>query len=289
MNSLCLFSVFPRCQKQSIFRAQFRCLQILSTPPSPASKTGIMASEPNPAPLSGIWLPNKLSHLSYGPGSVEKHLLSLLPTSSSKAFIITTNSLATKTPLIKIVESLLTPQKHAGTFSNISQHAPIAQVDSAATQVLQDPQIDTLISIGGGSPIDSAKAISHRYHEKSSSEEEEESRAQKNPPLAAPQHHPTHPLRSRSHRHRRLHQFLGPENRHPRRPPRPRRHHLRRRLRSHPHPAAPVPEHRHPRPRPRRRADVPPFHLRVARQTPPASRHSGPVHLPAPAQIQPAR
>lgn len=91
----------------------------------------------------------------------------MLPSQSSKAFIITGNSLATKTPLIKQVESLLGSHRHAGTFSKITEHAPVAQLDEATELVGQDSKIDTVISIGGGSPIDSAKAISYRLHEKS--------------------------------------------------------------------------------------------------------------------------
>jgi alcohol dehydrogenase class IV len=100
----------------------------------------------------------------YGPGSAQKHLKSCLPSEKSKAFILTGSSLA-KTKLIPEVEALLADQ-HASTFSKIGQHAPIAQLDEATKLVQDDPSIDTIISIGGGSPIDSAKAISYRVHEK---------------------------------------------------------------------------------------------------------------------------
>ena len=116
-------------------------------------------------PLSGLWKPTRLQRLYYGPSSVKSHLLECLPSPNSKAFIITGSSLATKTSLINQVEELLGMQHHAGTFSNIKQHAPIAQMDEATDAVGKDSTIDTLISIGGGSPIDSAKAISYRLHE----------------------------------------------------------------------------------------------------------------------------
>lgn len=116
-------------------------------------------------PLAGLWKPTQLQRLHYGPNSVKEHLLSCLPTESSKAFIITGSSLASKTPLIKQVEQQL-GQRHAGTFSKIGQHAPVAQLDEATKLVLDDDSIDTIISIGGGSPIDSAKAISYRLNEK---------------------------------------------------------------------------------------------------------------------------
>lgn len=119
-------------------------------------------------PPSGLWKPFRLQAMHYGADTVKDHLPSYLPSDTSKAFIITGSSLATKTKLISHIESLLGPKHHAGTFADIKQHAPVSQLDQATDAVTKDPSIDTLISVGGGSPIDSAKAISHRYHEKQS-------------------------------------------------------------------------------------------------------------------------
>ena len=116
-------------------------------------------------PLSGLWKPTHLKRLYYGSKSVKKHLLDCLPSESSKAFIVTGSSLANKTSLIKQVEELL-GSKHAATYSKIGQHAPIKQLDEATELVMKDESVDTIISIGGGSPIDSAKAISYRLNEK---------------------------------------------------------------------------------------------------------------------------
>lgn len=121
------------------------------------------------SPLTGLYKPNPLKALYYGPGTVRDNLKSCLPSESSKAFIITGSSLANKTPLIKQIEELLTPSHHAGTFSSIRQHAPIADLDEATSLVQSDPSVDTIISVGGGSPIDSAKAISYRVNEKTNS------------------------------------------------------------------------------------------------------------------------
>ena len=118
-------------------------------------------------PLSGFWKPSHLQGLHYGPSSVHTHLLSALPSSKSKAFIISGSSLANNTSLIRQVEEILGRDRHAGTFSSIKQHAPVAQLDEATDIVAADRSIDTIISVGGGSPIDSAKAISYRCHEKS--------------------------------------------------------------------------------------------------------------------------
>ena len=147
---LCLFHI------SRIFNRQLLTRRRLST-----------MTERTEHPLSGLWAPTQLERLYYGPNSVQKHLLSCLPSSSSKAFVITGSSLASKTTLIRQVEELLTSKHHAGTFSNIKQHAPVTQLDEASDAVGKDPSIDTIISIGGGSPIDSAKAISYRTHEKS--------------------------------------------------------------------------------------------------------------------------
>ncbi len=117
-------------------------------------------------PLSGLWKPTHLQRLHYGPDSVKKNLLECLPSPTSQPFIVTGSSLATKTNLIKSVEELLGSKHHAGTFSKIGQHAPIKQLDEATEKVLEDENIDTIISIGGGSPIDSAKAISYRLNER---------------------------------------------------------------------------------------------------------------------------
>lgn len=116
-------------------------------------------------PPTGLWRPNILSAVYYGTGVVEQHVLSSLPSEHSKAFIVTGSSLASKTPLIHELEQLLGPC-HATTFSNIKEHAPIAQLDEATSLVAKDSSIDTIISVGGGSPIDSAKAISYRHFEK---------------------------------------------------------------------------------------------------------------------------
>lgn len=117
-------------------------------------------------PPTGLWQPHHLRNLHYGPSCIQNHLLSTLPTPNSKAYIITGTSIATKTPLIKTLTDLLTKPHHAGTYSQIRQHAPVSDLDAATAAVQADPDIDVLISVGGGSPIDSAKAVAHRLHEK---------------------------------------------------------------------------------------------------------------------------
>lgn len=122
-------------------------------------------AESSQQPLSGLFKPTHLNRLYYGSGTVKKHLLDCMPKETSKAFVITGQSLATKTSLIKQVEEQL-GSKHAGTFSKIGQHAPVKELDQATEMVMKDESIDTIISVGGGSPIDSAKVISYRLNER---------------------------------------------------------------------------------------------------------------------------
>jgi alcohol dehydrogenase class IV len=119
-------------------------------------------------PLFGLWQPglSQLKHLYYGAACVQKHLLSTLPTPSSKVLVLTGRSIATKTPFLQQLETLL-GSHHAGTFSQIRQHAPVADINQATEVVERDPAIDTILSLGGGSPIDAAKVISLRAHERS--------------------------------------------------------------------------------------------------------------------------
>ena len=125
-----------------------------------------MAVEATSSPLFGLWQPQShLKSLYYGPSCVQKFLLSVLPLASSKAFIITGHSIATKTPLIQQLEAQLGTH-HAGTFSHIKQHGPVAEIDQATDIIACDASIDTIISVGGGSPIDAAKTLSFRTNER---------------------------------------------------------------------------------------------------------------------------
>ncbi|KAK3305133.1 maleylacetate reductase [Chaetomium strumarium] len=117
------------------------------------------------SPLFGLWMPHAhLNRLFYGPSCAEQHLLSELPCPGSRVFIVTGRSLATKTPLIRQLEALL-GEHHAGTFTGIKQHGEAAGVDQAFATVAANPSIDTILSVGGGSPIDAAKVVSFRISE----------------------------------------------------------------------------------------------------------------------------
>lgn len=107
-----------------------------------------------------------LREVRYGPGSVKTALPELLALfNPSNAFIVTGKSLQTKTNIVSKVEAVLKARNlHAGTFSGIGEHSPIANVHTALEQIKKSGS-DIIISIGGGSPIDAAKAMIY-FHQK---------------------------------------------------------------------------------------------------------------------------
>ncbi|KAH6986588.1 hypothetical protein EDB80DRAFT_731708 [Ilyonectria destructans] len=98
--------------------------------------------------VEGSYKPRYIKGLFVGTKTVDRHLRSCLLSEDSHVLIITGTSLA-KTPLVKHVESILTPKNHAGTFHDIKQHAPVSGLDQAIALASEtNMAIDTIISIG---------------------------------------------------------------------------------------------------------------------------------------------
>ena len=93
----------------------------------------------------------------YGAGSSVRLASEADRLACRRAWIITGLTLATQTPLIQRVESAL-GVRHVGTYAGIRQHAPESGILEAARLALQS-RADLLVSVGGGSPIDAAKAV----------------------------------------------------------------------------------------------------------------------------------
>jgi alcohol dehydrogenase len=94
----------------------------------------------------------------WGPGSLAQRLEQALgERNAQRAFVITTRSVAGNPALGDKLAQLL-GARGVGQFAAISQHAPAAAV-AAATRAAADAKPDVLISFGGGSPIDAAKAV----------------------------------------------------------------------------------------------------------------------------------
>ena len=100
-----------------------------------------------------------VEHVIFGAGSLERLPGELERLKVRRALIITGQSLATKTGIVRKVEETL-GAAHAGTFSAIRQDTPESDV-ARAVEEARRVQTDILISLGGGSPIDATKAVPH--------------------------------------------------------------------------------------------------------------------------------
>ena len=101
------------------------------------------------------YLPIERVH--FGSGSIGKLGNELDRIGSRRPFLITGQSIAKETDLITRVERA-SGRKFAGTFTEIKQHAPGSGI-VRATSAAEEAKADCLISLGGGSPIDSTKII----------------------------------------------------------------------------------------------------------------------------------
>ncbi|KAL1748829.1 hypothetical protein HDZ31DRAFT_60004 [Schizophyllum fasciatum] len=99
----------------------------------------------------------------YGPGIVKTALPKLLSTlGGTKVLVVTGKTLFNKTDVVKRVENILRIHNAYGaTFYDIGEHSPIAGI-RAGVAAFRDNNCDIIVSVGGGSPIDAAKAI--LYH-----------------------------------------------------------------------------------------------------------------------------
>jgi maleylacetate reductase len=96
-------------------------------------------------------------HVVFGVGSLEGLAGEVERVGGRRALVITGRSLATRTTVIDAVARALGPY-HAATFDGIGEHAPRGGV-ARAVAAARARAADTLVSVGGGSPIDAAKAV----------------------------------------------------------------------------------------------------------------------------------
>jgi maleylacetate reductase len=93
----------------------------------------------------------------WGAGALARHLdQELTERNAQRVFVITTRSVAAEPNLGGRLERLL-GSRGVG-HASITQHAPASAV-AAATRAAADATPDVLVSFGGGSPIDAAKAV----------------------------------------------------------------------------------------------------------------------------------
>ncbi len=96
-----------------------------------------------------------LEKVIFGAGAVAQVPKEIDRLGKERAFILTGKTLATKTDLVRKLETLL-EDRWVGTYSGCQQHVPSQTVDEAVARAWE-ARADLLISFGGGSPIDAAK------------------------------------------------------------------------------------------------------------------------------------
>lgn len=141
-----------------------------------ASTTAASATATSSQPR-GVWRNTELSSVRYGPGCLSGALNKALNEDLSgrmRALIVTGKSLNTKTDVIAKVKAAL-GDKYVDTLDEIGQHAPVEAIHKAV-ELVQSKRIDVLVSVGGGSPIDSSKAISYYVHEKTHGKDDDDVR-----------------------------------------------------------------------------------------------------------------
>ncbi|KAJ7499415.1 iron-containing alcohol dehydrogenase [Mycena latifolia] len=109
-----------------------------------------------------------LKSIHYGPGVLATALPKLIAALGvKKGLIVTGRSLHTKTDVVRKVTDVLTAaDAFAGVFTEIGEHTPVAGINKCI-DVFKASGADFIVAVGGGSPIDGAKAIRYRIMEMS--------------------------------------------------------------------------------------------------------------------------
>lgn len=107
--------------------------------------------------FTGVFAVQPIEKVVYGPGSVSGLPAEIDRLGGTRVLIVTGRTLATKTDLVHRLQDLL-GDRWAGTFAESVQHVSRPSV-LAATVLARELQVDVLVSLGGGSPIDTAKAV----------------------------------------------------------------------------------------------------------------------------------
>ncbi len=98
-----------------------------------------------------------LEKVVFGAGALARVPQEIERLGKERVFIVTGKSMATKTDLIRKLETML-EDKWVGTYSNCQQHVPSQNITEAAARA-REAQADLIISFGGGSPVDAAKIV----------------------------------------------------------------------------------------------------------------------------------
>lgn len=109
-----------------------------------------------------------LERVVYGPGSIAALPDELERLGVRRVLIISGRTVAEETPIVRNIVALL-GERHAATVKGIGQHAPLGDVQRAAA-LAQEVGADLLLSAGGGSAIDAAKAVAWKLSQEGASQ-----------------------------------------------------------------------------------------------------------------------
>jgi alcohol dehydrogenase len=99
------------------------------------------------------------ARVTHGEGSVRRLAEAIARAEAQRALVITGPTIAENTGLLWYVEQVL-GQFHAGSYAGVRPHTPVDTVTDAAGMT-EAAGADALVSLGGGSAIDTAKAVAH--------------------------------------------------------------------------------------------------------------------------------
>ena len=102
-------------------------------------------------------------HVVVGPGTLSRLPDECEARGHTRVVVVTGRTLRERTPVIAEVERLL-GARHVATFSGISEHVPGSAVEEL-NALLRESRADGVVSVGGGSPIDGAKAALYHLDE----------------------------------------------------------------------------------------------------------------------------
>ncbi len=108
---------------------------------------------------SGVFRFLPIDRVAFGAAAVRQLPGELDRRGLQRAMVITGETVANRTNLLWYIEQLLGP-RHAATYTSARQHVPSATV-AEAVDLARESGADCLVSLGGGSPIDTTKAVAH--------------------------------------------------------------------------------------------------------------------------------
>ncbi|KAF5393497.1 hypothetical protein D9757_000653 [Collybiopsis confluens] len=156
--------LFHRQKRKEDGRKSLRLIEAVTLHLSPtlASMSIVDYSVEHPSTeLQGFYgWTDTLRGIQYGPGSVSTALPKFLKLlGASKAMVLTGKSLYEKTDVVKKIESILKSiDGYGATFWKIGQHSPIEGIREAS-KIFTETGCNIIVAVGGGSPVDAAKAI----------------------------------------------------------------------------------------------------------------------------------